>query len=305
MRPGPGRRSRGKVTNKAHLIGSRRLILLLGFQYFGTVVEATSVMSELRYGANVELADFFRLAAPLIVQMDEVAAVVHQPVADGRRPAAERRAHRRTTATDRPAGSGARRNERERNRVRQVNAGFDRLRDHVPQGRRNRKLSKVDTLRAAVEYIGHLQEILGHRTDGSTPPPTFDIGDENYLDHASTGSIDDDVIDSWYVDPQFCENLERAPAEASMMQLLVSPEDITRALGGGSSSASSAVDHRLTVDVHCSTTPPPDGLSFAGSASCGGCATPESVDPEVTSSSGSGQLDEDTDQLFDFESWLT
>jgi len=38
---------------------------------------------------------------------------------------------------------GARRNERERNRVRQVNLGFDRLRQHVPQGRRNKKLSKV------------------------------------------------------------------------------------------------------------------------------------------------------------------
>jgi len=57
--------------------------------------------------------------------------------------------------------SGARRNERERNRVRQVNAGFDRLRDHVPQGRRNRKLSKVDTLRAAVDYIAQLQLVLG------------------------------------------------------------------------------------------------------------------------------------------------
>ena len=263
-------------------------------------------MSDLRYGANVELSDFFRLAAPLIVQMDDVAAaVVQQPTADGRRAATERRAHRRAAPTGRPAGSGARRNERERNRVRQVNAGFDRLRDHVPQGRRNRKLSKVDTLRAAVEYIGHLQEILGHRADGNTPPPTSDIADENYLDHVSTGSIDDDVIDSWYVDPRFCGTLERAPAEASMMQLLVSPEDITRALGGGSSATSSVVDRRLMVDVCCSTTPPSDGLSYAGSASCGGCTTPESDDPEVTSSSDSGRLDEDADQLFDFESWLT
>lgn len=57
--------------------------------------------------------------------------------------------------------SGARRNERERNRVKQVNLGFDKLREHVPQGRQNKKLSKVDTLKAAVSYIQQLQQILG------------------------------------------------------------------------------------------------------------------------------------------------
>ena len=254
-------------------------------------------MSDLRHGASVELSDFFRLTAPLIFQVDEDgASVVHPTTADGRRPPSERRAHRRPAQTGRPAGSGARRNERERNRVRQVNAGFDRLRDHVPQGRRNRKLSKVDTLRAAVEYIGHLQGIL-RRTDGDASP-TADIADENYLNHISTGSIDDDVIDSWYVDTRFCGSVEGAPSERSMTQLLISPEDISRALGGGSAS-SSAVDHRLTVDVCCSTSPPP------GSAGCGGCATPESVDQEVTSSSGSGQFDEDAEQLLNFASWLT
>jgi len=255
-------------------------------------------MSDLRRGADIELSDFFRLAAPLIVQMDEVAAASCPTAAEGRRPTGERRAHRRAP-TGRPAGSGARRNERERNRVRQVNAGFDRLRDHVPQGRRNRKLSKVDTLRAAVEYIGHLKAILGDT------PPTSDVTDENYLSHISTGSIDDDVVDSWYADPRFCESIERAPVEASMMQLLVIPEDIRRALSDGSISTSSVqVDHRLTVDVSCSTSPLPDGSSFAGSAGCRGCATPESVDQEVTSSSGSGHLDDDTEQLYNFASWL-
>ena len=57
--------------------------------------------------------------------------------------------------------SVVRRNERERNRVRLVNMGFTTLRQHIPAGRDNRKMSKVETLRAAVEYIKHLQDVLG------------------------------------------------------------------------------------------------------------------------------------------------
>ncbi|CAH1798151.1 unnamed protein product [Owenia fusiformis] len=54
----------------------------------------------------------------------------------------------------------ARRNERERNRVKLVNLGFNTLREHVPEGQKNKKMSKVETLRSAVEYIKHLQELL-------------------------------------------------------------------------------------------------------------------------------------------------
>ncbi|XP_056642365.1 achaete-scute complex protein T3-like [Diorhabda sublineata] len=65
----------------------------------------------------------------------------------------------------------ARRNARERNRVKQVNNGFANLRQHIPNfiaaafennnGRGgNKKLSKVETLRMAVEYIRSLEEIL-------------------------------------------------------------------------------------------------------------------------------------------------
>ncbi|XP_029112380.1 achaete-scute homolog 1b-like [Scleropages formosus] len=54
----------------------------------------------------------------------------------------------------------ARRNERERNRVRQVNMGFQTLRQHVPSGAASRKMSKVETLRSAVEYIRALQRLL-------------------------------------------------------------------------------------------------------------------------------------------------
>lgn len=63
-----------------------------------------------------------------------------------------------------------RRNARERNRVKQVNNGFANLRQHIPNeiitalthgGRgASKKLSKVDTLRLAVEYIRQLQDLL-------------------------------------------------------------------------------------------------------------------------------------------------
>ncbi|XP_066109195.1 achaete-scute homolog 4 [Saccopteryx bilineata] len=52
------------------------------------------------------------------------------------------------------------RNERERQRVRCVNEGYARLRDHLPRELAGRRLSKVETLRAAIRYIGHLQELL-------------------------------------------------------------------------------------------------------------------------------------------------
>ncbi|XP_055670057.1 achaete-scute homolog 2 [Falco peregrinus] len=58
------------------------------------------------------------------------------------------------------AAAVARRNERERNRVRLVNLGFAALRQHVPHGAASKKLSKVETLRSAVEYIRALQRLL-------------------------------------------------------------------------------------------------------------------------------------------------
>ncbi|KZC12321.1 Achaete-scute complex protein T4 [Dufourea novaeangliae] len=80
--------------------------------------------------------------------------------------------------------SVARRNARERNRVKQVNNGFATLRQHIPQsvaqalggstagthgGSRagSKKLSKVETLRMAVEYIRSLQRLLEEHDSGS------------------------------------------------------------------------------------------------------------------------------------------
>ncbi|XP_016982327.1 achaete-scute complex protein T4 [Drosophila rhopaloa] len=71
-----------------------------------------------------------------------------------------------------------RRNARERNRVKQVNNSFARLRQHIPQsiisdltkggGRGpHKKISKVDTLRIAVEYIRRLQDLVDDLNGGS------------------------------------------------------------------------------------------------------------------------------------------
>ncbi|KAJ9587666.1 hypothetical protein L9F63_018918 [Diploptera punctata] len=71
-----------------------------------------------------------------------------------------------------PPVAVARRNARERNRVKQVNNGFATLRQHIPisilsshsnsgeSNRSNKKLSKVETLRLAVDYIRSLQQLL-------------------------------------------------------------------------------------------------------------------------------------------------
>lgn len=62
------------------------------------------------------------------------------------------------------------RNERERQRVRCVNEGYARLRDHLPRELAGRRLSKVETLRAAIGYIKHLQELLERHARGPEGP---------------------------------------------------------------------------------------------------------------------------------------
>ncbi|KAM4614865.1 achaete-scute homolog 4-like [Polymixia lowei] len=58
------------------------------------------------------------------------------------------------------------RNERERHRVRCVNEGYARLREHLPQEFEDKRLSKVETLRAAIDYIKHLQGLLELNASG-------------------------------------------------------------------------------------------------------------------------------------------
>lgn len=62
----------------------------------------------------------------------------------------------------------AKRNERERNRVKLINMTFQTLRQHLPLGGtgvkgKSRKLSKVQTLRSAIDYIRQLQDLVHSR----------------------------------------------------------------------------------------------------------------------------------------------
>ena len=71
---------------------------------------------------------------------------------------------RRSGGGARRAAAVARRNERERKRVSLINRTFETLRDQLPAslwGHRNlAKVSKVETLRAAIGYIRTLEELL-------------------------------------------------------------------------------------------------------------------------------------------------
>lgn len=117
--------------------------------------------------------------------------------------------------------SVARRNARERNRVKQVNNGFAQLRQHIPSavsaalagGRgASRKLSKVDTLRLAVEYIRSLKRLLEENDDGcseqatlgmssgpQTPPSseTSHSPAPSFISEGSAGPTCHDVYDSY------------------------------------------------------------------------------------------------------------
>ena len=69
-----------------------------------------------------------------------------------------------------------RRNARERNRVRHINACFEILRQHIPHEKHNKKLSKVDTLKSAMNYIENLRQLLQ-----STSPIIYPKQEANFL----------------------------------------------------------------------------------------------------------------------------
>ncbi|XP_037316450.1 achaete-scute homolog 4-like isoform X1 [Pungitius pungitius] len=62
------------------------------------------------------------------------------------------------------------RNERERHRVRCVNEGYARLRERLPRELEDKRLSKAETLRAAIDYIKHLQSLLDLNASGMETP---------------------------------------------------------------------------------------------------------------------------------------
>eukprot|EP00794_Sanderia_malayensis_P012787 gene12787-14098_t len=73
----------------------------------------------------------------------------------------KRRANHSLVSTMDPVAV-ARRNERERNRVKQVNDGFNELRKKIPYIPEKKKFSKVEILRFAMLYIRELQVLINN-----------------------------------------------------------------------------------------------------------------------------------------------
>ncbi|XP_076466884.1 uncharacterized protein LOC143298087 [Babylonia areolata] len=111
--------------------------------------------------------------------------------------------------------SVSRRNARERNRVKLVNQGFDTLREHVPNGKKNRKMSKVDTLRSAVDYIRQLQELIQEH-------------DEKMDVSGSETSLNDDTITITIDNASTSDNTitdDSSPQSDSVCEEAVSPQN--------------------------------------------------------------------------------
>ncbi len=88
-----------------------------------------------------------------------VRAASHQNVPGLNIRTRRRRTNHSLVATMDPSAV-ARRNERERNRVKQVNDGFNELRKKIPYIPEKKKFSKVEILRFAMLYIRELQVLI-------------------------------------------------------------------------------------------------------------------------------------------------
>lgn len=130
----------------------------------------------------------------------------------------------------------ARRNARERNRVKQVNNGFAVLRQHIPtsitaasesENGRSKKLSKVETLRMAVEYIRRLEDMLS--LSSSTSPEATDIDNDNsmssYASYSMISTANNDQINNGYpIKMEMDTKMSRVP-RTTTYQLIHSYED--------------------------------------------------------------------------------
>lgn len=91
----------------------------------------------------------------------------------------------------------ARRNERERNRVKLINMTFATLREHLPQNAsksgKARKMSKVETLRAAIDYIHQLQALLKGRQSNGPESADAAAAGEGSVDGAQEDDVSDHV----------------------------------------------------------------------------------------------------------------
>ncbi|KAH3706916.1 achaete-scute homolog 1a-like [Dreissena polymorpha] len=113
----------------------------------------------------------------------------------------------------------ARRNERERNRVKLINMTFATLRDHLPyepETSKSKKMSKVDTLKAAINYIKHLQELVDNH----------DAVNAVLSDACSIDTVHFDLRACATGTPENSRSVNRAESEASFDGLSTEEEEL-------------------------------------------------------------------------------
>jgi len=72
------------------------------------------------------------------------------------------------------------RNERERSRVQTVNNGFETLRKHIPTAAALKKMSKVNILTEAMDYIQYLRSVLQNTSEVKSEPVLINFSQTKY-----------------------------------------------------------------------------------------------------------------------------
>ena len=93
-------------------------------------------------------------------------------------------------------------NVRERKRMMSINSAFEELRLHIPTFPYERRLSKIDTLRLAIAYIGLLQAIL----DSGKGPKEFLVDIKSEEKHNSSLAAQPWNTSGEYFNTQTCLN---------------------------------------------------------------------------------------------------
>ncbi|XP_060080194.1 achaete-scute homolog 1a-like [Ylistrum balloti] len=247
-------------------------------------------------GLSGSTGDAFQMSGPyILVRATTVAQQVQATRQLGKKPdpSATRepealRCKRRTDNTGlhhilpRPQPAAvARRNERERNRVKMVNMGFETLREHVPSGKKNKKMSKVDTLKAASNYIRYLQQMLSSETEPVSP--------QNFTDMDMEGQDSD------------CSSTTGSSTFSGSLQESNSLSSLCAAL---SQSANSLQDSD-NLNSFCAALQNNNGMhSFVPSPTVS-CSSQNSPAPSLSSDAISESFSSEEEELPDLGSWFT